>query len=44
MWIVAAVIGGCNESGDIRIMPTTAITRWTGEALDQDIAVEWLMQ
>ena len=33
-----------HESADIRITPSTAVTRWTGEALDLDLAVETLMQ
>ena len=28
----------------IHITPSTAVTRWTGEALDLDLAVGWLMQ
>jgi len=31
-------------SADIRITPTTAVTRWTGEALDLGLAIEALMQ
>lgn len=33
-----------HESSAIHITPTTAITGWTGEALDCDLAVSWLMQ
>ncbi|MEX2151005.1 MAG: DUF222 domain-containing protein [Steroidobacteraceae bacterium] len=33
-----------NEAGDIRIKPTTGVTRWTGEALDLGLAVDLLMQ
>jgi len=33
-----------NESADLHITPSTAVTRWTGEALDLDLAVGWLMQ
>lgn len=33
-----------HDTRDIIITSETAITRWTGEALDQDLAVEWLMQ
>jgi hypothetical protein len=29
---------------DIQITRQTAVTRWTGEALDLDVAVGWLMQ
>ncbi|MGH8252391.1 MAG: HNH endonuclease signature motif containing protein, partial [Steroidobacteraceae bacterium] len=29
---------------ETRITPSTAISRWTGEALDYDLAVAWLMQ
>ncbi|MEX1993896.1 MAG: DUF222 domain-containing protein [Steroidobacteraceae bacterium] len=32
------------QSEDIRITPATAVTGWTGEALDLDVAVGWLMQ
>jgi hypothetical protein len=32
------------DAEDIRITPSTAVTRWTGEALDLDLAVGWLMQ
>jgi hypothetical protein len=31
-------------SADIRITPTTAVTRWTGEAPDLGLAIEALMQ
>jgi hypothetical protein len=33
-----------NESADIRIMPGTAVTGWTGEALDYDLAIGCLME
>jgi hypothetical protein len=33
-----------HESADLRITSSTAVTRWTGEALDLDLAVGWLMQ
>jgi hypothetical protein len=33
-----------HDAGQIRITPHTALTRWTGEALDYDLAVSWLMQ
>jgi len=33
-----------DETKDIRITPTTAVTRWTGEALDLGLAVDVLMQ
>ena len=33
-----------HEAADIRITPTTAVTHWTGEALDLGLAVEVLMQ
>jgi hypothetical protein len=33
-----------HESADLRITPSTAVTRWTGEALDLGLAVESLMQ
>jgi hypothetical protein len=33
-----------HERAQIRITPTTAVTRWTGEALDLALAVGWLMQ
>jgi len=32
------------HADDIRITPATAVTGWTGEALDLDLAVGWLMQ
>jgi Domain of unknown function (DUF222)/HNH endonuclease len=33
-----------HEAGDVRITPTTAITRWTGEALDEDLVISALMK
>ena len=39
----AALVAG-HETAGIRITPTTAITRWTGEALDQDLAITALME
>ena len=33
-----------HAAADIQVTPQTAITRWTGEALDLDVAVGWLMQ
>ena len=33
-----------NHAVDIEVTPGTAITRWTGESLDLDWAVGWLMQ
>lgn len=33
-----------HASSGIRITPSTAVTRWTGEALDVDLAVDWLLQ
>jgi hypothetical protein len=33
-----------HASAELRITPTTAVTRWTGEALDLGLAVETLMQ
>jgi hypothetical protein len=32
------------DAADISITPSTAVTRWTGEALDLNEAVGWLMQ
>ena len=32
------------QDADIGITPSTAVTRWTGEALDLDLAIGWLMQ
>jgi hypothetical protein len=32
------------EAAAIRVTPATAVTRWTGEALDLDLAVGWLMR
>ena len=32
------------EAEQIRITPQTAITGWSGEALDYDLAVDCLMQ
>jgi hypothetical protein len=32
-----------HDAHEIVITPDTAITRWTGEALDQGLAVDWLM-
>jgi hypothetical protein len=32
------------DADEIRITPSTAVTRWTGEALDLDLALGWLMQ
>ncbi len=32
-----------HECPDLRITPSTAVTRWTGEALDLDLAIGWLM-
>ena len=31
-------------SADIRVSPCTAVTRWTGEALDRELAVDWLVR
>ncbi len=39
-----AELVAANDSGTIRITPSTAVTRWTGEALDPGLAVEALMQ
>ncbi|MGH8197119.1 MAG: DUF222 domain-containing protein [Steroidobacteraceae bacterium] len=33
-----------NESNEIAVAPTTAITHWTGEAPDYDLTVGWLME
>ncbi len=33
-----------HETSQIRIAPSTAITGWTGEVLDYDLAVDWLLQ
>jgi hypothetical protein len=33
-----------HAGGQVEINPQTAVTRWTGEALDLDVAVGWLMQ
>ena len=33
-----------HEAEQIRITPSTAVTRWTGEALDQDLAISALME
>jgi hypothetical protein len=33
-----------HENAAIRITPSTAVTRWTGEALDLGLAVDSLMQ
>ena len=33
-----------NQANHIRITPTTAVTRWTGESLDQDLAISALME
>jgi hypothetical protein len=33
-----------HEAAGLRITPTTAVTRWTGEALDLGLAVDCLMQ
>ena len=33
-----------HEAANLRITPATAVTRWTGEALDLGFAVEILMQ
>ena len=33
-----------HETGEIHITPSTAITRWTGEALDLDVAISSLME
>ena len=33
-----------HESDGPHIRSTTAVTRWTGEALDVDVAVDWLMR
>jgi hypothetical protein len=33
-----------NADRRVEINPKTAVTRWTGEALDLDVAVGWLMQ
>jgi hypothetical protein len=32
------------EDQGIRVTAATAVTRWTGEALDADLALDWLMQ
>jgi hypothetical protein len=39
-----AAVVATHESADIRISPSTAVTQWTGEALDLGIAIEALMQ
>jgi len=33
-----------HDEDSIRLTPSTAVTRWTGEALDLGLAVGWLMQ
>jgi hypothetical protein len=33
-----------HEFADLRITPATAVTRWTGEALDLDVAIDWLIE
>jgi hypothetical protein len=33
-----------HESAELRITPSTAVTHWTGEALDLDLAIDWLMR
>jgi hypothetical protein len=33
-----------HDAESIRISPSTAVTQWTGEALDLGIAIGWLMQ
>jgi len=33
-----------HAAADIQVTQQTAVTRWTGEALDLDVAVGWLMQ
>jgi len=40
----AAILVATHTAADIRITPTTAVTRWTGEALDLGLAVDVLMQ
>jgi hypothetical protein len=39
-----AAVVAAHESADLRITPSTAVTQWTGEALDLGIAIEALMQ
>ncbi len=39
-----AQIVAVHQSKQIRITPSTAITGWTGEALDYGLAVSWLMK
>jgi hypothetical protein len=38
-----ALVAG-HAAADIRITPATAVTRWAGEALDQDLAISSLME
>jgi hypothetical protein len=33
-----------HDAEPIRITPSTAVTQWTGEALDLDLSIDWLMQ
>jgi len=39
-----AELVAAHEANDIRIGPSTAINRWTGETLDYGLVVEWLLQ
>jgi Domain of unknown function (DUF222)/HNH endonuclease len=39
-----AELVGAHQASEIRITARTAITAWTGEALDQELAVNWLLQ
>jgi hypothetical protein len=39
-----ATLVAAQEAAAIRITSATAVTRWTGETLDLDLAVGWLMQ
>jgi len=39
-----AVLVAAQDTDDTRITPSTSVIRWTGEALDLDLAIDWLMQ
>lgn len=41
---VWTILVATQDAADLRIVPSTAVTRWTGEALDLDLAVGWLME
>jgi hypothetical protein len=38
-----AVLVATHYADGICITPSTAVTRWTGEALDLDLVIGWLM-